>query len=250
MSRYVVSFVRWFQPFTCLTFFFTKFGAPTNVSDARLMSNDGKMEKSFVSFKAAHPEWTPADPTGSLYLSRIADLSARRHADDHTPRPSADRTREYERALHESQSAAVRRRGGGGGGVGGSGFGAGAAASTMLGQSTSVFQSGMVVAQSVALGDSDGSIALQPPAQVQPTTIRIQSGSGELAVDSEGDVRSALGESYVDGARRHARGGVGRSMREEEEEELGADGGVLGLLAQIYNGTAGGGGASRGVLQR
>jgi autophagy-related protein 9 len=90
-----------------------KFGAPTNVSDARLMSNDGKMEKSFVSFKAAHPEWTPADPTGSLYLSRIADLSARRHADDHTPRPSAaapvGRTREYERALHESQSAAVRR---------------------------------------------------------------------------------------------------------------------------------------------
>ena len=212
------------------------------------MSNDGKMEKSFVSFKAAHPEWTPADPTGSLYLSRIADLSARRHADDHTPRPSTDRTREYERALHESQSAAVRRRGGGGGGgVGGSGFGTGAAASTMLGQSTSVFQSGMV-AQSVALGDSDGSIALQPPAQVQTTTI--QSVSGELAVDSEGDVRSALGESYVDGARRHARGGVGRSMREEEEEELGADGGVLGLLAQIYNGTAGGGGASRGVLQR
>ena len=142
----------------------------------------------------------------------------------------------------------MRRRGVGGGGVGGSGFGAGAAASTMLGQSTSVFQSGMVVAQSVALGDSDGSIALQPPAQVQTTTI--QSVSGELAVDSEGDVRSALGESYVDGARRHARGGVGRSMREEEEEELGADGGVLGLLAQIYNGTAGGGGASRGVLQR
>lgn len=208
------------------------------------MSNDGKMEKSFVSFKAAHPEWTPADPTGSLYLSRIADLSARRHADDHTPRPSADRTREYERALHESQSAAVRRRH-----VGGSVFGA-AAASTMLGQSTSMFQSGMV-AQSVALGDSDGSVALaqlQPPPTQQVQTTTIQSGSGELAVDSEGDVRSALGESYVDGARRHARGGVGRSMQ-EEEEELGADGGVLGLLAQIYNGTAGGG-ASRGVLQR
>ena len=27
------------------------------------MSNDGKMEKSFVSFKAAHPEWMPADPS-------------------------------------------------------------------------------------------------------------------------------------------------------------------------------------------
>jgi len=228
-----------------------KFGAPTNVSDARLMSNDGKMEKSFVSFKAAHPEWMPADPTGSLYLSRIADLSARRHADDHTPRPGsasivippAGRAREYERALQESQSAAVRRRGGG------SGFGS---ASMMLGQ-TSVYQSGM--AQSIALGDSDGSIAL---AQLQapdmqgdnPTTTTtathgqtsIPSGSGELAVDSE----SALGEPYVDGARRNARGGVARSMQ-EEEEELGTDGGVLELLTQIYNGAGGG---QRGVLQR
>jgi autophagy-related protein 9 len=212
------------------------------------MSNDGKMEKSFVSFKAAHPEWMPADPTGSLYLSRIADLSARRTADDQTPRPSAasiiippaDRTREYERALQESQSAAVRRRGAG------SGFGV--AASTMLGQS--VYQSGM--AQSIALGDSDGSIALerlQAPTQATATygPMSIPSGSGELAADSEGDVRSALGESYVDGARRNARGGVGRSMQ-EEEEELGADGGVLGLLTQIYNGTTGGG--PRGVLQR
>ncbi|KAH9026775.1 APG9-domain-containing protein [Lactarius pseudohatsudake] len=229
-----------------------KFGAPTNVSDARLMSNDGKMEKSFVSFKAAHPEWMPADPTGSLYLSRIADLSARRAADDHTPRPGAasivippaDRAREYERALQESRSAAVRRRGG-------SGFGA---ASTMLGQSatmaTSVYQSGM--AQSVALGDSDGSVAqhaqLQAPSQGANATrghMSIPSGSGELAADSEGDVRSALGESYVDGARRHARGGVARSMQEEEDDGLGADGGVLGLLAQIYNGTAGGGAAWR-----
>ena len=233
------------------------------------MSNDGKMEKSFVSFKAAHPEWMPADPTGSLYLSRIADLSARRAADDHTPRPGAgpasivilppaDRAREYERALQESQSMAVRRRAGGG--IGGSGFGAGAAASTMLGQS--VYQSGM--AQSVALGDSDGSIAL---AQLQPPPpppqegnnynnynnvtrmMPMPSGSGELlTADSEGDVRSALGESYVDGARRNARGGVARSMQEEEEDGLGADGGMLGLLGQIYNGTAGG--RPRGVLQR
>jgi autophagy-related protein 9 len=39
------------------------------------MSNNGKMEKSFVSFKAAHPKWMAADASGSLYLSRIADLS-------------------------------------------------------------------------------------------------------------------------------------------------------------------------------
>ncbi|SRR6266851_452590 len=220
------------------------------------MSNDGKMEKSFVSFKAAHPEWMPTDPTSSLYLSRIADLSARRAADDQTPRPpgisvagpTTDRVREYERALHESQTAAVRRRSGAGLGFG--------AASTMLGQSTgTVYQSGM--AQSVALGDSDGSVALADPQQQQQqqqqssasAPMPIPSGSGELVADSEGDVRSALGESYVDGAKRHARGVAGgaRSIQEEEDEEgLGADGGVLGLLAQIYTGTAGGG--ARGVL--
>ncbi|KAH9180820.1 APG9-domain-containing protein [Lactarius sanguifluus] len=208
-----------------------KFGAPTNVSDARLMSNDGKMEKSFVSFKAAHPEWMPADPTGSLYLARIADLSARRAADDHTPRPGAasivippaDRAREYERALQESRSAAVRRRGG-------SGFGAAVDDARAVGDD----------GDSVALGDSDGSVAqyaqLQAPSQGANTATR-----GHMA-----DVRSALGESYVDGARRHARGGVARSMQEEEDDGLGTDGGVLGLLAQIYNGTAGGG--PRGVL--
>ncbi|KAI0306296.1 autophagy protein Apg9-domain-containing protein [Multifurca ochricompacta] len=259
-----------------------KFGAPTTVSDARLMSNDGKMEKSFVSFKAAHPEWMPADPTGSLYLSRIADLSARRAADDHTPRPisanmSTDRGWEYERALHESQTAAVRRRAGIGGGGGGVNAGFVGTTSMMLGQSTATaYQSGM--AQSVTLGDSEGSVALAavaglrlPPssssspavarpagtgtgmgtvggkmAPISPMT-SIPSGSGELAADSQGDVRSALGESYVDGGRRHPRGMSTRSMREEEEEDgLQADGGVLGLLAQIYSGTVGGG--ARGVL--
>ncbi|KAI9446179.1 APG9-domain-containing protein [Lactarius indigo] len=192
-----------------------KFGAPTN------------MEKSFVSFKACAPG-TPA----SIVI------------------PPADRAQEYERALQESRSAAVRRRGG-------SGFGT---ASKMLGQSgtmaTSVYQLGM--AESIALGDSDGSVAhaqLQAPSQganVAATAahghMSIPSGSGELAADSEGDVRSGLGESYVDGARRHARGGLGRSTQEEEDDGLGADGGVLGLLAQIYNGTAGGG--PRGVLQQ
>ncbi len=221
-----------------------------------------------MSFKAAHPEWMPADPSGSLYLSRIADLSARRASDDQTPRPNVslsptttatDRTREYERALHESQTAAVRRRGAAALGVGGVGFDT---ASTMLGQSTgTVYQSGM--AQSVSLGDSDGSVAvanLQPPAPPSYSSsssaavgVPMPSGvsgsaSGELGADSQGDVRSTLGESYVDGARRHPRGGLGgRSIQEEDDEDgLGADGGVLGLLAQIYSGTSGGG--ARGVL--
>ncbi len=44
---------------------------------------------------------------------------------------------------------------------------------------------------------------------------------------ASGGVGSGLGGSYIDGA--------GRFVRKEEEEEEGMeDGGVLGLLAQIY----------------
>jgi len=67
-----------------------QFGAPTKVPDVRPMSNDRKMEISFVSIKAMHPEWIPADLTGLLYLLRIVDLSARPghncHRGHHRPR--------------------------------------------------------------------------------------------------------------------------------------------------------------------
>ncbi|KDQ17911.1 hypothetical protein BOTBODRAFT_29217 [Botryobasidium botryosum FD-172 SS1] len=48
-----------------------KFGAPAEGIEERLMSKEGKMEKSFLNFKAANPEWTPTDPSGSMYLSRL-----------------------------------------------------------------------------------------------------------------------------------------------------------------------------------
>ncbi|KAI0065542.1 APG9-domain-containing protein [Artomyces pyxidatus] len=217
-----------------------KFGAPTQVADERLMSNEGKMEKSILSFKAAHPDWTPSDPTGSLYLSRMADYTRRyTHPPPPVPEEQADggeqqlaaRAQEYERALHESQSAAVARRR----------FGA---SSMMLGQQpmaastgSGIFQSAM--ARTAVLGDSDGSIA--PPV--------LREGSGELGDEPDGSGTMiggggarALGGSYVDGVvrggQRKARGSGfrgGLSMQEEEEEEA-EDGGVLGLLAQIYSG--------------
>jgi len=62
--------------------------------------------------------------------------------------------------------------------------------------------------------------------------IQILSTSGDLMADLEGDVRSTLGESYIDGARRQpCVTGVRRSIQEEEEkEEPGADGDGLGFL--------------------
>ncbi|KAG8803829.1 autophagy protein atg9 [Serendipita sp. 398] len=204
-----------------------KFGAPsfgeetTNddrwQQDERLQSKDGKMEKSFLAFKAAHPEWTPTDPTGSLYLERLREMH---HEMSHPVHPLsrkptatafgigstmqarstlAERSEMYERALAQSMANARVRRG----------------ASTNL-QMTAAHSS-----------------ARQSDQQPQ---------EDDRAED--GGIDSHLGDSYVDDVRRHGGqviiGGETRHDRtREEEEDLEAqelaNGGVLGLLAQIYD---------------
>ena len=102
---------------------------------------------------------------------------------------------------------------------------------SVLAQSTrgpaasSIFQSGigLDMAQTAVLGDSQGSVA----------------GAGRVSAIAEedmaadGGVSSALGGSYVDGDRR-ARASVVQSRQEQDEEAELEDGGVLGMLAQIY----------------
>ncbi|KAF9580646.1 autophagy protein atg9 [Lunasporangiospora selenospora] len=54
-----------------------KYGAPvTEVTDERFVSNQGKMEKSFLNFKQNNPEWEPNDPTGSMYISKLLDADS------------------------------------------------------------------------------------------------------------------------------------------------------------------------------
>ncbi|KAI0748469.1 APG9-domain-containing protein [Daedaleopsis nitida] len=241
-----------------------KFGAPTTTAvEERWTSKEGKMEKSFLNFKAAHPDWTPNDPSGSLYLSRMADLSAAhghrrrlfqshrttqdrdRDRDGHAYMDStvqlhapglADKAREYDRALRASQS--VRRRSGTGGSV--------MLAGSVLHPAQlahharpgdSLYQSaigGAGMARTAVLGDSQGSVALGAG-----TASGAGTGAGGLGPESvipeedlaaDGGVGSTLGESYVDG--RRPKPTVGQSQQEEDDEL--EDGGVLGLLAQIY----------------
>ena len=202
-----------------------------------MLSREGKMEKSFLNFKAANPDWNPSDPTGSLYLSRIADISARRRAItasraglDNTillndgKKDLTERAQEYDRALRQSQHVAFRRRhvGGGsvlagGGGVAGStNWQSAVAASSMGGQ-------GIGMAETAVLGDSQGSIL--PPPALPPVR------DEDRAID--GGVDSALGDSYVDG---NANGTKPYESQQEgiNDDEVLEDGGVLGLLAQIY----------------
>jgi len=213
-----------------------QFGAPTEQADARLQSKDGKMEKSFLAFKAAHPEWNPRDPAGSLYLSRLASLhqnlqpvaaslsrqeSLARGAGHGSASMSlpplhrstlAERSQFYERALQQSMAGSSARR--------------------------------------PATG-MDGSMQMKmaggrPPAvaELQAESLYEEMVNQEEERAEDGGLISRLGDSFADDVR--LRGGrlvldsqerTGRrkeAVDEVEAEEL-SNGGVLGLLAQIYD---------------
>ena len=131
----------------------------------------------------------------------------------------ANRAQEYDRALRQSQHAAATRRRHGSGSVL-----LGSATQGDGGASSSIWQSGdvgtMAMAQTVALGDSHGSVAPPPPNE-----------PAHDQADDDAEVGSELGDSYVDGKRFK---GFTSPQDEGDEEDGLEDGGVLGLLAQIY----------------
>jgi len=88
---------------------------------------------------------------------------------------------------------------------------------------SSLGDQGIGMAQTAVLGDSHGSIA-PPPA---PPSIQDE---GRLV---NGEVDSTLGDSYVDGNTNGTKPYESQQEGVNEEEEL-EDGGVLGMLAQIY----------------
>ena len=128
-------------------------------------------------------------------------------------------------ALRESRVSTTlsRRRGLGGSVMGMSGM-LGAGPGPAL--AASVFGD-LSTAPSAVLGDSQGSMKLSAASTGTSRARKDPRRSSEEIVADEG-VASGLGESYVDGTKRY----VGKAV-EEEEESL-EDGGVLGLLAQIY----------------
>jgi len=191
------------------------------------------MEKSFLNFKAANPDWNPSDPTGSLYLSRMADISARRRALtasrtglDNTillndgKRDFTERAQEYDRALRQSQHMAIRRRYVAGAGVAGEVAGS---TNWQPAMATSPMGQGIGMAQTAVLGDSQGSVL--PPTPLP----RIRDEDRAVG----GGVDSTLGDSYVDGDTSGTKPYESQQEGIDDDEGL-EDGGVLGLLAQIY----------------
>ncbi|PVF99063.1 APG9-domain-containing protein [Serendipita vermifera] len=203
--------------------------------DERLQSKDGKMEKSFLAFKAAHPEWTPSDPVGSLYLERLRemhqDMSTSRYHGGGLTRQStapaigttsmqarstlAERSQLYEKALAQSMARAKSRK-------------------------------GMIGSLQMTAATSGSSRERVMPSEEHNTSVSHgRQPDNDRAED--GGIGSELGDSYVDDVR--TRGGrviltetaqmAEESAKAREEEELEAEelanGGVLGLLAQIYD---------------
>lgn len=135
-----------------------------------------------------------------------------------TERVQTDKAHEYDQALRQSRLTAVRRR------AGGSVMGTSALLSATPAAATSVYGDPST-ATSAVLGDSHGSEQMHAAASAAHA--KEDSNVPPDDIVASGGVGSGLGGSYIDGA--------GRFVRKEEEEEEGMeDGGVLGLLAQIY----------------
>jgi autophagy-related protein 9 len=194
------------------------------------------MEKSFLAFKAAHPEWNPRDPAGSLYLSRLANLhqnlqpvaaglsrqeSLTRgggYGSASTSLPPlhrstlAERSQFYERALQQSISSASAGR-----------------PATGIGGSV----------QMRTAGSRPRAVA-----ELQAESLHEEMVNQEEERAEDGGLISRLGDSFADDVRLRggrlvldSQEGTGRRrdvVDEVEAEEL-SNGGVLGLLAQIYD---------------
>jgi autophagy-related protein 9 len=107
-----------------------------------------------------------------------------------------------------------------------------------------VQQSMMDMAQTAILGESEGTLSIpsgdKENLDLDPRPLEAKDKGRATAVggageEGLGEAISGLGESYVDGtARRPKLLGQSQTQQQEEDEEFLADGGVLGLLAQIY----------------
>ena len=211
----------------------TQFGAPTEQADEKLQSKDGKMEKSFLAFKAAHPEWNPRDPAGSLYLSRLANL----HQNLQPVAASLSR-----------QETMAR----------GGGYGSASTSLPPLHRSTLVERSQFyerALQQSMTSGGRATSIGgsmqmktgggrPRAVAELQAESLHEEMDNREEERAEDGGLISRLGDSFADDVKLRggrlvldSQEGTGRrkeAVDEMEAEEL-SNGGVLGLLAQIYD---------------
>ena len=159
--------------------------------------------------QAANPQWNPSDPSGSLYLSRLADYggahlppTARRshsHNRFDGSEVRVNRAQDYDRILQQSTAkAAAKRR--------------------------------PTATSRTLLQDTTQSADQTPVQSVSIPAVRHEDRT------PDGGVGSELGDSYVDEISMRKAGKTFLPVNSERQEdgEL-RDAGILGLLAQIYD---------------
>lgn len=174
-------------------------------------------------------DYTHGQPGGKRFLP---NSPSRRLAEKE--RRLTERAQEYDRALRESQSAAKRRRA------------PSVRAAATTGEPSSsrmqapaptitVQQSATATGSEVPLGESTNPFPAdeQHSSQVQASTDVFSSNPVSDELTRNGEVHSELGESYADGkvTRDRPSAILPASQREDDQIE---DGGMLGLLAEIY----------------
>jgi len=182
--------------------------------------------------QAANPDWNPTDPAGSIYLSRLADLTPihgppmrRRHARfgnhlgaDLRYNAGYGSTRAFAHApvpqIHNPGSGATPPM---------SQEQRNAERAKMY--ETAFQKSHATKLAAGGIGGPGAARATKPAAVVkEPSTL------------ADEDIRSDLGDSYVDGVGpRGPRGLDDDGMADQVEAEELANGGVMGLLTQIYD---------------
>ncbi|CAE7206498.1 unnamed protein product [Rhizoctonia solani] len=198
---------------------------PSNVGASKSQEKETKMEQSLLNFKAANPEWNPSDQTGSLYLSRNAELA---HPQRTGPNLRQVRSRNrFRQHLHPTSHTQPRLSG-----------------STLVHRDrpgTSETFGAEVQMPESKLADRAAMYerALQNSVKLRSSTTVAPRRASEptpepMSKDSDAhrmDVGSALGESYDDA--QPIFGEPPRRADEPIDEEF-VDGGIMGLLGNIY----------------
>ncbi|KAG8994151.1 autophagy protein atg9 [Tulasnella sp. JGI-2019a] len=229
------------------------FGAPAEVNDERMMSREGKMEKSFLNFKAANPQWNPTDPSGSVYLDRIADIHQQRDPMGHAQALVSARLRQQRsrsgRALYSQSSAGyilgpkpfVHPNDTSQSQVPGMSL-----HEARLAEKAATYERALQRSVSASLARKRSIGAQHGVGESVTAAGRFKEGAGMSVTSEQGDdmqsldagpiaggeIESELGDSYVHGVR--TRGPREEDYLEEGDEELDG-GGVMGLLTQIYS---------------
>lgn len=74
-----------------------KFGAPSEVQNDYYVSKDGKMEKSFLTFKAHNPDWKPDMEGSQMFLNAVLQKRGQTASPIVSPEPKVGRGNRHKR---------------------------------------------------------------------------------------------------------------------------------------------------------